>query len=80
MQYIHKIISIVWGCSSVMSNVLQGNKGYINDTGALLQLPLCLWSNFYPFYVLKGFIVRSLTYWGLAIPYDDIDLGQHWLR
>ena len=26
------------------------------------------------------FFPLILTHWGLVMPYDDIDLGQHWLR
>ena len=24
--------------------------------------------------------IDALTHWGLVMPYDDIELGQHWLR
>ena len=30
--------------------------------------------------VIKGFYCNGLTHWGLGMLYDDIDLGQYWLR
>ena len=29
---------------------------------------------------LRGQWVKTLTHWGLVMPYGDRDLGQHWLR